>query len=159
MSLSWKKLLLTKKARISHRVTFFEKEHQPENFISLFYFYVIYHPWLFQTVHGKTSYEWHTSTEEWHTGDMRVHTSDIRMTYESIRVTYGWHASTYEWHTDDIPYTGYTAWKVSKYEVISAPYFPAFGLNTEYLLATFSVIFLIWSVADKLFCIPQWKYR
>ena len=25
----------------------------------------------------------------------------------------------------------YTAWKVSKYGVISGPYFPAFGLNTE----------------------------
>ena len=25
----------------------------------------------------------------------------------------------------------YTAWKVSKYEVISGPYFPVFGLNTE----------------------------
>ena len=24
----------------------------------------------------------------------------------------------------------YTAWKVSKYEVLSSPYFPAFGLNT-----------------------------
>ena len=24
-----------------------------------------------------------------------------------------------------------TAWKVSKYGVISGPYFPAFGLNTE----------------------------
>ena len=24
-----------------------------------------------------------------------------------------------------------TAWKVSKYEVIFSPYFPAFGLNTE----------------------------
>ena len=29
-------------------------------------------------------------------------------------------------------FTGaYTAWKVSKYGVISGPYFPAFGLNTE----------------------------
>ena len=25
----------------------------------------------------------------------------------------------------------YTAWKVSKYGVISGPYFPVFGLNTE----------------------------
>ena len=25
-----------------------------------------------------------------------------------------------------------TAWKVSKYGVISGPYFPVFGLNTEY---------------------------
>ena len=25
----------------------------------------------------------------------------------------------------------FTAWKVSKYEVISGPYFPVFGLNTE----------------------------
>ena len=31
------------------------------------------------------------------------------------------------------PYSGYaivTAWKVSKYEVLSGPYFPVFGLNT-----------------------------
>ena len=26
-----------------------------------------------------------------------------------------------------------TAWKMSKYGVISVPYFPAFGLNTKYL--------------------------
>ena len=25
----------------------------------------------------------------------------------------------------------YTAWKVSKYGVVSGPYFPVFGLNTE----------------------------
>ena len=25
----------------------------------------------------------------------------------------------------------YTAWKVSKYKVISGPYFPVFGLNTK----------------------------
>ena len=48
-----------------------------------------------ETVHGKT-------TDEWHTNDIRVHTSDIRMTYEYIRVTNEWHTSTYEWHTDDI---------------------------------------------------------
>ena len=113
MSLSWKKLLLIKKACISHRVTFFEKEHQLENFISLFYFYVIYHPWLFKKVHGKTSYEWHTNDIQVHRSDIRMtceyirvtygwHTSDIRMTYEYIRVTYGWHTSTYEWHTGDI---------------------------------------------------------
>ena len=28
-------------------------------------------------------------------------------------------------------YKRFTAWKVSKYGVISGPYFPAFGLNTE----------------------------
>ena len=39
-------------------------------------------------VHGKTTYEWHTSTYEWHT--------------EYIRVTYRWHTSIYKWHTDDI---------------------------------------------------------
>ena len=41
-----------------------------------------------RTVHGKTTYKWHTD-------DIPVHTSDIRMTYK-------WHASTYEWHADDI---------------------------------------------------------
>ena len=51
--------------------------------------------WQLETVHGKT-------TDEWHTNDIRVHTSDIEMTYEYIRVTYGWHTSTHEWHTDDI---------------------------------------------------------
>ena len=29
-----------------------------------------------------------------------------------------------------IPNLIYTAWKVSKYRVISGPYFPVFGLNT-----------------------------
>ena len=28
-----------------------------------------------------------------------------------------------------LPYEVYTAWKLSKYRVISGPYFPAFGLN------------------------------
>ena len=28
-----------------------------------------------------------------------------------------------------------TAWKVSKYGVFSGPYFPAFGLNTEYIFS------------------------
>ena len=27
--------------------------------------------------------------------------------------------------------TEYTAWKLSKYGIISGPYFPVFGLNTE----------------------------
>ena len=30
-------------------------------------------------------------------------------------------------------YKKVTAWKVSKYGVFCGPYFPAFGLNTEYL--------------------------
>ena len=30
-----------------------------------------------------------------------------------------------------IVHEAFTAWKVSKYGVISGPYFPAFGLNTE----------------------------
>ena len=50
---------------------------------------------IFNRVHGKTTYAWHTD-------DIRVHTNDIRMTYEYIRVTYGWHTSIYEWHTDGI---------------------------------------------------------
>ena len=77
----------------------------------------------FISVHGKTTYkwhtddirvhtsgiwvtyEWHTSTYEWHTNDVRVHTSDFRMTYEYIRVTYGWHMSTYEWDTNNMRIT------------------------------------------------------
>ena len=33
----------------------------------------------------------------------------------------------------------YTAWKVSKYGVISGPYFPAFGLNTEKYLVSLRI--------------------
>ena len=73
-----------------------------------------------KTVHGKTTYEWHTddipvhtsdirmtyewhaSTYEWHADDIRVHRSNIQMTYEYIRVTNEWHTSAYEWHMDDI---------------------------------------------------------
>ena len=36
-------------------------------------------------------------------------------------------------HKSDISLSLCTAWKVSKYGVFSGPYFPAFGLNTEYL--------------------------
>ena len=57
------------------------------------------------TIHGKTTYEWHTD-------DIRIHTSDIRMTYEYIPVTYGWHIRvhtsdirmTCDWHTDDMQF-------------------------------------------------------
>ena len=31
----------------------------------------------------------------------------------------------------DLTSIAFAAWKVSKYGVISGPYFPAFGLNTE----------------------------
>ena len=84
-----------------------------------------------KTVHGKTTYEWHTDdirvntsdirmtykyirvTYGWHWSEIRMtyeyirvaygwHRSEIRMTYEYIRVTYRWHKSTYEWHTNGI---------------------------------------------------------
>ena len=42
----------------------------------------------FISVHGKTTYKWHTD-------DIQVHTSDIRLTYE-------WRTSTYKWLSDDI---------------------------------------------------------
>ena len=48
-----------------------------------------------QTIHGKSTYEWHTD-------DILVHTSDIRMTYEYIPVTYRCHTRTYTWHMDYI---------------------------------------------------------
>ena len=44
------------------------------------------------SVHGKTTYEWHTD-------DIRVHKSDIRITYEYIRVTYEYIQVAYGWHT------------------------------------------------------------
>ena len=47
-------------------------------------------------------------------------------------------------------YLGFTAWKLSKYEVFSGPYFPVFSLNTGMLgsektpyLDTFHAVFLI----------------
>ena len=40
---------------ISHRGTFFEKELQLENFINIFYFYVIYHSWLFKNYSSEES--------------------------------------------------------------------------------------------------------
>ena len=42
---------------------------------------------IMELIHGKTTYEWHTSTYEWHTHSIQVHTSDKQMTYE--------------WHTND----------------------------------------------------------
>ena len=36
----------------------------------------------------------------------------------------------YHWHKSPCRKTTFTAWKVSKYGVISGPYFPVFGLNT-----------------------------
>ena len=35
------------------------------------------------------------------------------------------------WQTIGVVLVSHTAWKVSKYRVISGPYFPAFGVNTE----------------------------
>ena len=36
-----------------------------------------------------------------------------------------------QWSSSPLFWDNGTAWKVSKYGVISGPYFPAFGLNTE----------------------------
>ena len=38
-----------------------------------------------------------------------------------------------------IHYWGYAAWKLSKYGVISGPYFPLFGLNTEIYEVNFRI--------------------
>ena len=59
-----------------------------------------------------------------------------------------WQGSEYNSEFDTIAFTlnldfknsnNGTAWKVSKYEVISGPYFPAFGLNTEIYSVNFQI--------------------
>ena len=69
---------------------------------------------------------------------VRIHIrNDKNWTFELLRCTLDW---VYTRYNLDISHNGIinlrcnviatTAWKVSKYGVISGPYFPAFGLNT-----------------------------